>query len=271
METAHFLIKTLPKLVVPAQRGGSKKLTGINGMTIYHLVLIVLVCFALYLAYKRWFARDDVAVVGNEDGNNMSGPHGESLLSLLRNNVHIGNENCPQRHDLRGTYIGKFISCYDGDTCDVVLLIPRDHGISDNDNKTIEHIKGMRLIRYRTRTMGYNAPEIRQPKDEDNRDEKKKLAVISRDILWNILSGGSGKQDHGNLVAVSCNGFDKYGRLLVQIWPLHYNEQTQTWYYDSSKESVNQYMLRLLGPEYAMDDKGRMVSAIKNLSKQGAV
>ena len=116
----------------------------------------------------------------------------------------------------------------------------------------------MRMIRYRARTMGYNAPEIRQPKDEENRDQLKKLAVISRDNLWKMLSGGTG-QNHQNLMAVSCHGFDKYGRLLVQIWPLQYNEQTRTWYYDSSQQSINQRMLKMLGPEYEMDDKGRMV------------
>ena len=229
---SKLLTKTLPKA---AFHGFSWELD----MVIFAVVVIC----ALYMLYSSGTERVPVPDVHHQ------GP----LLSKLKYNVNLNSPDCPNRHDLRGVYIGKFVSCYDGDTCDVVLLIPSDAGNGQ-----------MRMIRYRTRTMGYNAPEIKQPKDEANRDQLKKMAVISRDTLWQMLSGGTQNSAHQNLMAVSCHGFDKYGRLLVQIWPLLYNEQTRTWYYDSSRESINQRMLNMLGPEYAMDDKGRMIA---NLTK----
>ncbi len=208
------------------------------------VIFVAVVACALYLLY----ASSNTERIPVPDVH-----HQGLLLSRLKHNVHLNSPDCPDRHDLRGVYIGKFVSCYDGDTCDVVLLIPSDAGNGQ-----------MRMIRYRARTMGYNAPEIKQPKDEVNRDQLKKMAVNSRDALWQMLSGGTQNSAHQNLMAVSCHGFDKYGRLLVQIWPLLYNEQSKTWYYDSSRESINQRMLNMLGPEYAMDDKGRMIA---NLTK----
>ena len=253
MEVAKFLISSiLPKLTGGKRKGGPDQ----DGSSWTTWLLIVILCAAAYFAYTHYYTNKSINKSIPNIFEHKERPD-DGLVSLLRNNVHIGSEDCPDRHDIRGTYVGKFISCYDGDTCDVVLVVPKDHGNTHGDPS-----KGMRLIRYRTRTMGYNAPEIRQPKDEDNREDKKKLAVVSRDILWSILSGGTGKQDHDNLMAVSCHGFDKYGRLLVQIWPIQYNEQAKSWYYDSAKESINQYMLRILGPEYAMDDKGRMVNSL---------
>lgn len=168
-------------------------------------------------------------------------------LEHLQKRVNLSSPDCPKRHEVRGTYVGKFLSCYDGDTCDVAILLPK----TDGEN-------GYYVQRHRVRTMGFNAPEIKQPKDEPNRDSLKELATKSRDLLWKFVSGNDKNgSDHETLVALDCHGFDKYGRLLVEVFP--YTLDASNNILVNRHYTINQRMLQWLGPEYKMDNKGRMV------------
>lgn len=172
-------------------------------------------------------------------------------VKTLQDDVHIGSPACPPRFEIRGMYPAKFVSCYDGDTCDVVLMMPRTDA------------SGYKLRRFRARTVGYNAPEIKQPLDAPDRDAQKKMAVASRERLWSLVTGlsSTAQTQHSKLVVVKVDGYDKYGRILVHIYKTQRGPGGEL-QYDASN-TVNSDMLRWLGPKYAMDDKGRMVHAQK--------
>jgi endonuclease YncB( thermonuclease family) len=80
----------------------------------------------------------------------------------------------------------KIVDVYDGDTVTVVCFV--------NNNP----------VRWRCRLQGFDAPELRSK----NEHEKAK-AVLAREFLKTILPHTI---FHG-----SCNGLDKYGRLLLNI------------------------------------------------------
>lgn len=182
-------------------------------------------------------------------------------MTFLRDSVNIGAANCPPRFEIRGTYIGKFISCYDGDTCDIVMLIPKGQiPHTSSLHEPHKEYAGYHLVRFRSRTMFFNAPEIKQPIGASDRTEQKQMAIQSRDMLWKLVTGldkADQTRGHTRLVAIDAHGFDKYGRLLVEVFPLHVDDANKL-VIDRSK-SINKTMLSWLGPEYEMDTKGRMV------------
>jgi hypothetical protein len=226
------------------------------------LAAIALLC--VYLGWHRVFADkvreafapkkgrgDPTGGVSGIEDLDLGAPAGGAgaAVALLRDRVNAGSPDCPPRFDLRGTHLAKFISCYDGDTCDVALLIEAKDG-------------RYKLARFRARTMGFNAEEIKQPVAEPDRERKKDLAVQSRDLLWNLVSGlrPTGSTAHTRIVAVDCHGFDKYGRLLVEIFPTRPDPSGSGRLVPDRTVSINKTMLAILGPEYAMDSHGSMVA-----------
>ena len=105
--------------------------------------------------------------------------------------------------------ICKVVDVYDGDTCRVVF----------NHNGEIN--------KWNIRMNGYDTPEIRPSKKLENRDEIKKKAIESRDYLKSLI------MNEEQLVYLHCYGFDKYGRLLGEIY---INKD--------DKESVNEMMIK---------------------------
>jgi len=87
----------------------------------------------------------------------------------------------------------KVVDVYDGDTCKVVF----------------RHCR--KLYRWDIRMNGYDSPEIRLPLDCPDRDAKKQLAIDSRKYLKTLLQ-------EKPLVYIRCGNFDKYGRLLGDIF-----------------------------------------------------
>ena len=59
---------------------------------------------------------------------------------------------------------------------------------------------------------GYDSPEMRPSKKLENRDEIKKKAIESKNYLKSLI------MNENQLVYLKCNGFDKYGRLLGNIY-----------------------------------------------------
>ena len=107
------------------------------------------------------------------------------------------------------TKLCKVVSVYDGDTCNVVF----DH------NGVIN--------RWNVRMNGYDTPEMRPSKKLPNRDEIKQKAIQSRDFLKSLIFNNE------QLVYLKCGKFDKYGRLLGDIY---INE--------NDEESVNSVMIK---------------------------
>ena len=60
---------------------------------------------------------------------------------------------------------------------------------------------------------GYDTPEIRPRKNLENRDEIKKKAIESRDFLKSQVMNYPEQ-----LVFIKCSCFDKYGRLLGELF-----------------------------------------------------
>ena len=112
----------------------------------------------------------------------------------------------------------KVVDIYDGDSCKVVF----DHnGI---------------LNKWNIRMNGYDSPEIRPSLKLKNRDEIKKKAIEAKEYLKSLI------MNENQLVYLKCSKFDKYGRLLGDIF---INKD--------DNESVNEIMI---ASEYAYEYHG---------------
>ena len=89
----------------------------------------------------------------------------------------------------------KVVSIYDGDTCRVVF----------NHNGHIN--------KWNIRMNGYDTPEMRPSKSLPNRDEIKAKALESKNYLKSLIANSPEQ-----LVYLKCGEFDKYGRLLGEIY-----------------------------------------------------
>ena len=104
--------------------------------------------------------------------------------------------------------ICKVVSVYDGDSCRVVF----------NHNGQIN--------KWNIRMNGYDSPEMRPSKSKPNREAEKAAAVKAKEYLKSLIM--KDKQ----LVYIKCGKFDKYGRLLGEIY-INKND----------KKSINQIMV----------------------------
>ena len=93
------------------------------------------------------------------------------------------------------TKLCKVVDIYDGDTCRVVF----------NHNGCIN--------KWNVRMNGYDSPEMRPSRSLPNREEIKKKAVESKEYLRSLVANSEEQ-----LVYVKCGGFDKYGRLLGELY-----------------------------------------------------
>jgi endonuclease YncB( thermonuclease family) len=111
--------------------------------------------------------------------------------------------------------VGKIVDIYDGDTCRIVLLI---------DNK---------LIKFNCRLIDLDTPEMKPSLTKPNREQEILNAHKCRNRLLQLLTNSKcelnsimKKQDcqklldvNTKLIYVKCHEFDKYGRLLVHLFP----------------------------------------------------
>jgi endonuclease YncB( thermonuclease family) len=93
------------------------------------------------------------------------------------------------------TFIAKHCNIYDGDTFSVIF---------EYNNE---------IIKYRCRCMGYDCAEMKPSKMNENRIQEKELALLAKKRLEQLLNKHSSK-----LIKIECLDFDKYGRLLVNVW-----------------------------------------------------
>jgi endonuclease YncB( thermonuclease family) len=84
---------------------------------------------------------------------------------------------------------------YDGDTFSVIFDYKGD------------------LIKYKCRCMGYDCPEMKPLMSNLNRLNEKELAHKAKDRLTELLYKHPTK-----LIKIECLDFDKYGRLLINVW-----------------------------------------------------
>ena len=106
------------------------------------------------------------------------------------------------------SFYAKHCNIYDGDTFSVIFKYKDE------------------LIKYRCRCMGYDTAEMKPSKTKENRDEEKQLALNAKHRLEELLNKHPSK-----LIKIDCLEFDKYGRLLVNVWNM------------VDEKSVNQIMI----------------------------
>lgn len=93
------------------------------------------------------------------------------------------------------TCLCKVVDVYDGDSIKVVFFVNNI------------------LYRWSLRLFGINTPELRPSRSIENRDEIIQKAKESRDFLKNEL------EKYDNMIYIKCHDFDKYGRVLAEIFP----------------------------------------------------
>ncbi len=93
------------------------------------------------------------------------------------------------------TIIAKPCNVYDGDTFSIIF---------DYNGEIIKH---------RCRCYGYDTAEMKPLKGDPNRDAEKTLAIKAKNRLIELLNKHPTK-----LIKVDCMEFDKYGRILVNVW-----------------------------------------------------
>jgi endonuclease YncB( thermonuclease family) len=130
------------------------------------------------------------------------------------NNELINADNNIQLFSLNGhEYQAKIVDLYDGDTCKIVILF---------NNK---------LTKFTCRLKGIDAPEIKPKKNMLFREEHIKKAITARNYLLNVICDNkcddiniSKKEilkllsNNKKLLKIKCYEFDKYGRLLIDVY-----------------------------------------------------
>ena len=127
--------------------------------------------------------------------------------------IQIKNDDISE-FSLQGiTTVGKVVDIYDGDTCKIILIYKND------------------LIKFTCRLKNLDTPEMKPPKDKQNREEEIKNAYICRNRLLQlstscecVLEEQQTKTQikklldkNNKIITVRCYEFDKYGRLLVEL------------------------------------------------------
>ena len=111
-------------------------------------------------------------------------------------------------------FTAKIVDVYDGDTCSIVIYL---------NNK---------FTKFKLRCLGYDSPEMKPPKDAENREHLIDLAIISRNYFINRVTNISLNlnqhysknqikdmmKENTKLVKVKSHGWDKYGRFLGEIF-----------------------------------------------------
>ena len=92
-------------------------------------------------------------------------------------------------------FIAMHCNIYDGDTFSVIFDYKGD------------------LIKYKCRCMGYDTAEMKPLLSKPNRIHEKELAHKAKDRLEELLNKHPSK-----LIKIECFEFDKYGRLLINVW-----------------------------------------------------
>ena len=138
-----------------------------------------------------------------------------SCISICSNYRLVRSTDKVKLFSLNGQqFTGKVVDVYDGDTCTIVILLNR------------------KITKFRVRCNGYDSPELKPLNNLKNREEIVKKAKLSRNYfisritnvnisLSNPYSTYEIKElikQNTKLVKIKCYNWDKYGRLLADIY-----------------------------------------------------
>ncbi len=158
------------------------------------------------------------------DSNNRNSP--ETFQSLISST----SSSCPLFTLYNTRTVCKIVDIYDGDTVDAIIAY----------NNQLYHFKA--------RLYGYDSPEMKPSKTDPDRETKKQKALLAKRRLWNLatgLDGGDFTGAHEVILPVVCGEFDKYGRILVNLFPRGANIETydiqsiDTWF----PQTINHQMV----------------------------
>lgn len=136
------------------------------------------------------------------------------LSELTQKLINIKNEDINE-FSLAGQKLqGKIVDIYDGDTCKIVLIY---------DNK---------LLKFNCRLLGLDTPEMKPSKNKVDREEeiinahkcRNKLIELTTSCKCEINSILKKNEcstlllENKKIITVECHEFDKYGRLLVELY-----------------------------------------------------
>ena len=111
---------------------------------------------------------------------------------------------------------------FEGKTLDAVPC-----NIYDGDTFSIIFEYRGEIIKYRCRCLGYDSPEMKPKLNVPNRDREVAAAKAAKARFTELLQKSPTK-----LIRVTCFEFDKYGRILVNVWN------------GVDSESINDIMIR---------------------------
>jgi len=140
-------------------------------------------------------------VNGNENSLLFSDSNAQNHEEKVINQIHeklntIKNDKDIPYFSFNGnTFYARHCHIYDGDTFSVIFEYKGD------------------IIKYRCRCMGYDTAEMKPLKTKENRIHEKELAIKAKNRLEELLNKHQTK-----LIKIQCLEFDKYGRLLINVW-----------------------------------------------------
>ena len=106
------------------------------------------------------------------------------------------DDKCLNYFSLKGNvFTAKVCNVYDGDTCTVIFEYRNE------------------FIKYKCRMMGYDCPEMKPLLSNPNRVNEISLAKEAKHRLIELIN-----KSPSGLVKMECFEFDKYGRLLANIY-----------------------------------------------------
>lgn len=140
----------------------------------------------------------------NNDDLDTSGPlHFDNTLAEH-------GPNAPYLDKLKYTTTAYVVSVYDGDTFTIATYttIPTQNNKTKQNKKQSDEQK--LVTRVKCRINGIDTPEMRPPKNQQNREKEIAKAKEAKQFVEALLLN--------KYVRMNVEGLDKYGRLLVQVF-----------------------------------------------------
>ena len=97
-------------------------------------------------------------------------------------------------------------------TFDGISCLAKIVDVYDGDTFTACFNYNDKIMKYKFRTYGYDSPEMRPLKSKPNREEEKTKAIEAREAFKLITNWNN------SLVFIKMMKFDKYGRILVEVF-----------------------------------------------------
>jgi len=125
----------------------------------------------------------------------------------------IKNNDVPEFSLKNKEFTCKVVDIYDGDTCKIIFY----------------DVASKSFVKYNCRLIGIDTPEIKPLKSKDNRELEITKAKQCRNKLISLCCNHENINEENykdillnneNLVKIICHDFDKYGRLLVEIFSI---------------------------------------------------